>query len=74
MEKLITSIYNVIWSNWLVYLCLLSGVYFSLRTKFSQVRNLKTMVKLLLNGEKSEEGISSFQGFCTALADRKSVV
>ena len=56
MEKLITSIYNVIWSNWLVYLCLLSGVYFSLRTKFSQVRNLKTMVKLLLNGEKSEEG------------------
>ena len=70
MEKLITSIYNVIWSNWLVYLCLLSGVYFSLRTKFSQVRNLKTMVKLLLNGEKSEEGISSFQGFCTALAGR----
>ena len=70
MENLITSIYNVVWSNWLVYLCLFSGIYFSLRTKFSQVRNLKTMVKLLLSGEKSEEGISSFQGFCTALAGR----
>lgn len=70
MSNVVDAIYNVIWSNWLVYLCLLTGVYFSLRTKFSQIRNLKTMVKLLLNGEKSEEGISSFQGFCTALAGR----
>ena len=70
MENIINAIYNVVWSNWLVYLCLLSGVYFSLRTKFSQIRNLKTMIKLLLSGEKSDEGISSFQGFCTALAGR----
>ena len=70
MKDLVTSIYNVVWSQWLVYLCLLSGIYFSLRTRFSQVRNIKVMVKLLLSGEKSDEGISSFQGFCTALAGR----
>ncbi|MDY2734797.1 alanine:cation symporter family protein, partial [Intestinibacter sp.] len=70
MENIVNAVNNVVWSNWLVYLCLLAGVYFSLRTKFSQIRNLKTMVKLLLNGEKSDEGISSFQGFCTALAGR----
>ena len=61
MEKLITSIYNVIWSNWLVYLCLLSGVYFSLRTKFSQVRNLKTMVKYVLIAEKTEKVNHSYK-------------
>lgn len=70
MDSFVQSIYNVVWSNWLVYFCLLTGIYFSLRTKFSQLRNIKTMVTLLFNGEKSEEGISSFQGFCTALAGR----
>ena len=70
MENIVNAVNNVVWSNWLVYLCLFSGIYFSFRTKFSQVRNLKEMVHLLFAGEKSEEGISSFQGFCTALAGR----
>ena len=68
MENIVNAVNNVVWSNWLVYLCLGAGIYFSLRTKFSQIRNLKEMVHLLFAGEKSEEGISSFQGFCTALA------
>ena len=70
MENIVNAVINVVWSNWLVYLCLGAGIYFSLRTKFSQIRNLKEMVHLLFAGEKSEEGISSFQGFCTALAGR----
>ena len=70
MENVVNAVNNIIWSNWLVYLCLGAGVYFSLRTRFSQIRNLKEMVHLLFAGEKSEEGISSFQGFCTALAGR----
>ena len=70
MENIVNAVNNVAWSNWLVYLCLGAGIYFSLRTKFSQIRNLKEMVHLLFAGEKSEEGISSFQGFCTALAGR----
>ena len=70
MENIVNAVNNVVWSNWLVYLCLGAGIYFSLRTKFSQIRNLKEMVHLLFAGEKSEEGISSFQCFCTALAGR----
>ena len=70
MENVVNAVNNIIWSNWLVYLCLGAGVYFSLRTRFSQIRNLKEMVHLLFAGEKSEEGISSFQGLCTALAGR----
>ncbi|MGL6105500.1 alanine/glycine:cation symporter family protein [Romboutsia sp.] len=70
MELIVTAVNNVIWSNYLVYLCLGAGVYFSFRTRFSQVRHLKEMVTLLFKGEKSAEGISSFQALCTALAGR----
>lgn len=70
MKEIVTTISNLVWSNWLVYLCLGSGIYFSIRTRFSQIRNIKEMVHLLFAGEKSEQGISSFQGFCTALAGR----
>ena len=70
METIVTTVNNIVWSNWLVYLCLGAGIYFSLRTRFSQIRNLKEMVHLLFAGQKSEQGISSFQGFCTALAGR----
>ena len=70
MKDIVTAVNNVVWSNWLVYLCLGAGIYFSIRTRFSQIRNIKEMVHLLFAGEKSEQGISSFQGFCTALAGR----
>jgi len=70
MEGVVNAINNVIWSNWLIYLCLGAGIYFSFRTRFSQVRHIKEMVTLLFKGEKSAEGISSFQALCTALAGR----
>lgn len=70
MEDIIKAIYDVIWSNWLVYLCLVAGLYFSCRTRFSQLRHIKEMVALLFKGEKSSQGISSFQALCTALAGR----
>ncbi|MGL5506625.1 MAG: alanine/glycine:cation symporter family protein [Paraclostridium sp.] len=70
MEDIVVKINDIIWSSWLVYLCLGAGLYFSLRTRFSQVRNLKEMVTLLFKGEKSEQGISSFQALCTSLAGR----
>ena len=70
MKNIVDAVNNIVWSNYLVYLCLFSGIYFSIRTRFSQVRNLKEMIHLLFAGEKSEQGISSFQGFCTALAGR----
>lgn len=70
MEGIVSAINDVIWSSWLVYLCLGAGIYFSFRTKFSQLRNIKEMVTLLFKGEKSAQGISSFQALCTALAGR----
>ncbi|MGL5311603.1 MAG: alanine:cation symporter family protein, partial [Peptostreptococcaceae bacterium] len=70
MEAVVNAINGIIWSNWLIGLCLGAGIYFSLRTRFLQVRHVKEMVVLLVKGEKSEQGISSFQALCTALAGR----
>ena len=70
MENIVNSINSIVWSVALVWTCLGVGIYFSLRTRFSQIRNLKEMVGLLFSGQKSDKGISSFQGFCTALAGR----
>ncbi|MGL5347334.1 MAG: alanine/glycine:cation symporter family protein [Peptostreptococcaceae bacterium] len=70
MESIVNAINGIIWSNWLIGLCLGAGIYFSLRTRFLQVRHVKEMVVLLVKGEKSEQGISSFQALCTALAGR----
>ncbi|MGL5347335.1 MAG: alanine/glycine:cation symporter family protein [Peptostreptococcaceae bacterium] len=70
MEMVVTKINEIIWSNWLICLCLGAGIYFSFRTRFLQIRHIKEMVALLVKGEKSEQGISSFQALCTALAGR----
>lgn len=70
MESIINTINSIVWSKALVYTGLGVGIYFTLRARFSQVRNIKEMVGLLFGGKKSEQGISSFQGFCTALAGR----
>ncbi len=70
MENVVNAINSVIWSNWLIILCLGTGLYFSFRTRFLQIRHVKEMVALLVKGEKSEQGISSFQALCTALAGR----
>ena len=61
---------NIIWSNWLVWLCLGTGVFFSVIMMFPQVRLIKDMVKLLFGGGSSENGVSSFQSFAMALGGR----
>lgn len=61
---------GIIWSNWLVFFCLGTGVAFSLFMLFPQVRLIKDMVFLLFNGNSSESGVSSFQSFAMALGGR----
>ena len=64
---------GVIWSPALVFLCLAAGVYFTLTTKFLQIRGIPDMLKQLKNGEKSENGVSSFQSLMMSLAGRVGV-
>lgn len=73
VEDIINSLNDAIWSNWLVYLCLGAGVYFTLVTLFLQVRCLPDMVRQLKAGEDSESGITSFQSLMMSLAGRVGV-
>ena len=73
MENIINSVNAAIWSNWLVFLCLGAGVYFSCVTLFLQVRCFPDMIRQLKSGEDSVAGISSFQSLMISLAGRVGV-
>lgn len=69
----IETVNGWVWSSALVGLCLLAGLYFSLRTRFVQVRRFREMVRLLFSSTKKDGkkvGISSFQAFAMALSGR----
>ncbi|SDL98476.1 alanine or glycine:cation symporter, AGCS family [Corynebacterium mycetoides] len=73
MEGFIDTLNGLIWSNWLVYLCLGAGAYFTIVTLFLQIRCIPDMLKQIVQGEKSESGISSFQSLMISLAGRVGV-
>ena len=71
ITTVIETIYGWVWSPALVGLCLLSALYFSLRTRFVQVRRFGEMCRLLFSTDKSQKtGITSFQAFAMALSGR----
>lgn len=73
MEQIVNSINDVIWSPALIYLCLGAGLFFSVMTRFAQLRHFKEMMKLLLNNTESDKGISSFQALAVSLSGRVGV-
>ncbi|QNE89481.1 alanine:cation symporter family protein [Corynebacterium incognita] len=73
MDGIITTINNLVWSPALVFLCLAAGIYFTLATRFLQVRCIPDMGRQLFRGEKSANGVSSFQSLMMSLAGRVGV-
>ena len=70
-EAIIAKISGWVWSPVLVGLCLIAALYFSLRTRFVQVRRFGEMCRLLFANDKQQKtGISSFQAFAMALSGR----
>ncbi|UYZ13383.1 alanine:cation symporter family protein [Brevibacillus sp. WF146] len=70
LEAFIRWVNDIIWSPALIYLCLGTGLFYSLATRFLQVRHLKDMVKHMFEGKRSEAGVSSFQALSLALSGR----
>ncbi|MBO7617648.1 MAG: alanine:cation symporter family protein [Bacteroidales bacterium] len=71
MEQIIQTVYDWVWSPALVAICLLAGLYFSVGTRFVQVRRFGEMARLLFSTDKSQKtGITSFQAFSMALSGR----
>lgn len=74
LAVLVSDISGFVWNNLLLYLLVLTGVLFSIRTRFVQVRHLGAGFKRMfgsfsLNGKKADhEGMSSFQALTTAIA------
>lgn len=70
--KIVDFLNSYLWGYVLVYLLLATGVYFTIRLKFIQIRHFKHMFELLKisRHNKSSGGISSFQALCTTLASR----
>jgi len=70
LEAFIGYLNGIIWSSALIYLCLGTGLYFSLRTKFLQVRHFGHMIKIMTEGRSSDAGVSSFQALTMSLSGR----
>lgn len=70
MQEIIATINSYVWSSALVWLCLGAGLFFSIMTRFAQVRQFGEMLRLMFHGNASTEGISSFQALAVSLSGR----
>ncbi|WP_396588380.1 alanine/glycine:cation symporter family protein [Bermanella sp. R86510] len=70
MQDFVDTLNSIIWSPALVYLCLAAGLFFSIVTRFVQVRQIKEMWRLLFKPNTSATGISSFQALAISLSGR----
>ncbi len=71
MDKLIVTLNNWVWSWPLVGLCLIAALYFSIGTRFVQLRHFGEMIRLLFRKSGAANGgVSSFQAFAMALSGR----
>ena len=69
--EVVSFLNHLIWGKLLIYLLLAAGLYFTLATRFLQIRHFThifTVMRHSRRGDKS--GISSFQALCTSLASR----
>lgn len=70
MQATVDFLNGFIWSPALIYLCLAAGLFFSVLTRFVQVRMFREMWLLLISGKSSEHGISTFQALAVSLSGR----
>ena len=73
LEQFVNTLNGWVWSPPLIWLCLGAGLYFSLRTRFMQVRHVKEMMRLLVKDNRSEAGVSSFQALAMSLSGRVGI-
>ncbi|MFZ7944785.1 alanine/glycine:cation symporter family protein [Neobacillus sp. 19] len=73
MEEIVNWAVSKVWSLGLVFFALGAGLFFSIITRFVQIRYFKEMIKLLFEKGNPDSGVSSFQAFCMALAGRVGI-
>lgn len=73
VESLIQLLLSLVWSPWLVALCLAAGLWFSIRTRFIQLRGLPDMLRLIIRTRHSDAGVSPLQALSISLSNRVGV-
>jgi AGCS family alanine or glycine:cation symporter len=73
MQEIVSTINGYVWSSALIYLCLGAGLFYSLLTRFAQVRHFREMIRLIFSGKESDRGISSFQALAVSVSGRVGV-
>ena len=73
LDSVVGSVNTLLWDNLLMYLLVATGIYFTFRLRFIQVRKFGEGMKALfgnfsLNGGSNGAGLSSFQALTTAIA------
>ncbi len=70
MQDFVNLLNSFIWSRGLIYLCLAAGLFYSVVTRFVQVRHFSSMWRLMLSNKSSDKGVSSFQALTISLSGR----
>ncbi|MGY2747618.1 alanine/glycine:cation symporter family protein [Arthrobacter sp. UYCu723] len=73
MEDFVTWLNGLVWSPVLVVMLLGAGLFFTVSTRFVQVRHALEMVRLTFESKSSASGISSFQSLALSLGDKIGV-
>ncbi|MEE0955496.1 MAG: sodium:alanine symporter family protein [Eubacterium sp.] len=74
LNNIVTVIDNFVWNNLLLFLLVGTGIFFTIRTRFVQVRKFgsawnRVFGNFSLKGDKAgKDGMSSFQALATAIA------
>lgn len=76
LQNLVNFINNILWSKILIYILIGLGIWFTLRTKFVQLSQIKEMFFVVFGGigrkTKGKE-ITPFQAFCVSTASHVGV-
>lgn len=70
MHEVLSWLNEFLYSNILLILLVAAGIYFSIRTRFVQIRLLKEGIVLLKEKAHNEDGVSSFQALMISTASR----
>src|SRR5699024_7727977 len=70
LDWLVGPFNDFIWTYILIGVLLILGVYFTVRTKFVQVRMFGEMFRLIFEKKDSKDGVSPFQAFTISAASR----
>ncbi|WP_442878064.1 alanine/glycine:cation symporter family protein [Cetobacterium sp.] len=70
LNTVVDFLNNILWSYVLIIMLLFVGTYFTLKTKFVQIRYIKQMITILGESVGHKGGVSSFKAFCISTASR----